>query len=455
MTSARTRSMTILVAVPVAGLAIFFAANNWTGASQGPPDAAAIIASSAGSRPLPVTTLQLGQLAAPPRIDDYRGTIQASKEADLAFRRSGRVLSIAVEEGDIVRRGQTLAQLEVDDLDAIVEATEARIAEAEAMLAELEAGPRKQTIAAAAAEVSRLSAAVELAQITTARELELQRSNSSSIQSYDNARFQAAQQESALEAADQQLKELQAGTRPEQLAAQRARVAMLHAELKGYQVDLRDGRIVAPFDGVVGRRFLDEGTIASPDRIVLRVIQTDPLEARFGVSPEDARTLSPGQEVAVTVGPTTIQAIIGRIEPELDRSTRTQAVLVTIPREQQRPDGSYADGIVPGRTASLSLGVARTSDSDSYWVPITSLARSTRGLWSLMLVVEDSPGHFAVQRRDVQVLETDTRLARICGGMIAAGDHVVAAGLHRLTPGMAVAPVDRKPPHIVETFSLN
>ncbi|QDS90176.1 Multidrug resistance protein MdtA precursor [Rosistilla ulvae] len=445
----------MLAAAAVVGPAIFFAANNWTGASQARPDAAATIASAAGSRPLPVTTLQLGQLAAPPRIDDYRGTIQASKEADLAFRRSGRVLSIAVEEGDIVRRGQTLAQLEVDDLDASVEATEARIAEAEAMLVELAAGPRKQTIAAAAAEVSRLTAAVELAQITTARELELQRSNSSSIQSYDNARFQAAQQESALEAADQQLKELQAGTRPEQLAAQRARVAMLHAELKGYQVDLRDGRIVAPFDGVVGRRFLDEGTIASPDRVVLRVIQTDPLEARFGVSPEDTRTLSPGQEVAVTVGPTTIQATIGRIEPELDRSTRTQAVLVTIERDRQRPDGSYADGIVPGRTASLSLGVARTSDTDSYWVPITSLARSTRGLWSLMLVVEDGPDHFTVQRRDVQVLETDTRLARISGGMIAAGDHVVAAGLHRLTPGMAVAPVDSKNAHTAESLSLN
>ncbi|QDV70376.1 Efflux pump periplasmic linker BepF [Rosistilla carotiformis] len=455
MSFPRSKSMWLLMAGLVSGVAIFVAANAWSGDSQASGDAASKIVIATGSRPLPVTVLSLGELSAPPRVDDYRGTIEASKEAELAFRRSGRVFSVAVEEGDVVRRGQTLAQLEVDDLAAIIEATQARIDEAEAMLAELEAGPRAETIAAAAAEVSRLSAAVKLAQITTQRELELQRSNSSSIQTYDNARFQALQQEAALEAATQQYNELKAGTRSEQLVAQRARVAMLQAELKGYQVDLRDGRIVAPFDGVVGRRYLDEGTIAGPDRVVLRVLQTDPLEARFGVSPEDVRGLAPGQPVTVTLGEAAIQAEIGRIEPELDRSTRTQAVLVKIPRQQPRPDGSYADGIVPGRTASLSLGAVRNGGADSYWVPITSLARSTRGLWSLMAVVEGPAGQSIVQRRDVQVLETDTRLARISGGMIAAGDRVVAAGLHRLTPGMAVAPVDREALRQVESLSLN
>lgn len=441
MTVAKMQRVAFWTAGLIGGSAVLLAANAWSGGPSVSRVSEQVAAENMSSGPLPVSVVHLGNLSAPPRVDDYRGTIEASKEAELAFRRSGRVARIAVEEGDHVTRGQTLANLEVDNLQALIEATEARVREAEAVLSELVAGPRKQTIAAAAADVAQMKAAVELAKITTARELDMQRSNSSSLQSYDNARFQEVQQQAAWEAANQKLQELKAGTRTEQLVAQRARVAILQAQLKGYQVDLRDGKIEAPFDGVVARRFVDEGTIASPERVVLRVLQIDPLEARFGVAPEDAQNLSPGQGVRVTVGTTAIDAVVARIEPELDRSTRTQSVLVAIPRSNSER-GDARDGIVPGRTASLSLGSVRSGDTHSFWVPITSLARSTRGLWSLMVVVGDSDSGFTVQRRDVQVLETDTRLARISGGMVASGDTVVAAGLHRVTPGMAVVPTD-------------
>jgi RND family efflux transporter MFP subunit len=394
------------------------------------------------TRKLSVDVIALGQLQPPRRLDQYRGTLQPSKEVDLAFRRTGKISRIDVDAGQAVRRGQVLASLDVRDLEAVIEGTRARIAEAEAVLDELIAGPRPFQIAAAEAEVERLRATVKLAQVTTNRESELRRANASSVQAYDNARFGVQRQEAALEAAVQQLAELRSGTRQEKLTAQRSRVAVLRSELKGYEIDLQDATIEAPFDGVVSKRWIDEGTVVDPTAVVLRVIQVAPLEARFGISAEDARWLTVGENVHLTVGGQSIDGTVGRIEPELDLMTRTQALFVLIPRSQPNSQ-SAGDGLVPGRTASLSITVGRSEDSDTsaFWVPIAALARSTRGLWSVM-VVSESPGDAAiVQRREVQVLETDTELAKISGGMIAHGDFVVAAGLHRITPGMEVQPV--------------
>lgn len=407
------------------------------------------------NRPLPVSVIRLGDIVAPVRTDDYRGTIQPSKEAELTFVRSGKIEQVLVSEGETVIQGAVLARLDVSDLQALVEATEARIAEAEATLAELVAGPRKQTIAAAEAEVRRLEAAAKLSQITTEREALLQRSRASSVQAYDDARFSSEQQIAALESARQNLAELVAGTRKERIDAQQARVDILKAELKGYEVDMRDSCIEAPFDGVVARRYVDEGIVAGPERAVLRVIQVDPLEARFGVSPEDARRLTKGQEMRITVGDTTVMGTVTHIEPEVDLKTRTQSVMIAIPRGERSESRSEpttvsvttgvsvaagTDGIVPGRTASLSLEGQSTLESGSYWVPITSLSRSTRGLWSLFVVTEDPQGNARIARRDVLVQETDTEFARVAGTMVAEGDRVVADGLHRLTPGLMVIP---------------
>lgn len=393
------------------------------------------------NRSLPVAVIRIGDIEAPIRADDYRGTLQPSKQAELAFRRSGKIQQIIVDEGAQVFQGETLARLDISDLQAVIEATEARVDEAEALLAELVEGPRVQTVAAAAAEVQRLEASVELAKVTAARESELQRSNASSAQSYDDARFSTRQQLAALESAKQRLAELEAGTRTEQLTAQRARLAILQAELKGYQVDLKDCEIVAPFDGVISKRYVDEGIIAGSEKLVLRLIKINPLEARFGLAPEDVRGLLMGQTLKMIVGHERIQGVVSNIEPEVDLATRTQAVLVSIPRLLNDSESNIQDGVVVGRTVSLSLEKRPTQDDDTYWVPITALARSTRGLWSVMVVTADPDATHRLERRDVQVREIDTRLARIAGGMIQKGDQIVCDGLHRVTPGMLVEPM--------------
>lgn len=421
--------------------------------------------------PLPVAVIELGRLAAPQVSDTYRGVVVASKESELAFRRGGRVEAIEVKEGGIVRKGDVLATLDAADIRAQIAVATSRIAEAQAMLAELVAGPRTQTIQAAEADVRRLQATADLARTTALRQKTLVEVNASSYQQFDDAKSAYAQALAALAAAEQQLSELREGTRKEQVDAQSSRVASMRAQLDSLRIDLSDSRIVAPFDGVIARRYLDEGAVVNPQSRALRLLQIDPLEARFGVSPIDAASLRPGQEVTLTVGQQSIPGTVSRVEPEVDLATRTQGLFVTI---------VSSSGVVPGQTVSLALrasvaisaspgGRGQTLGRDSeLWVPLTALSRADRGLWSLFVVVPDSASGdgqpdsaagdgqpdstiedgqadnhgFVVERREVQVLAVEGELARVKGSRVVAGDRVVSGALHRVTPGMKVEPIE-------------
>jgi len=404
-------------------------------AASGKTSEAQDVSASLAGEPLPVETFVLGQIPAPPQLDRYRGLVVPSKESDLGFRRAGRIVEIHVAEGDKVRRGDVLATLDSSDVRSQLLTTQSQVQEAEALLAELIAGPRKQAIDAARSELERLDAVAALSRVTAARQDNLLRSNASSIQQYDEARYSVQQNEAARESAAQRLSELVEGTRAEQIAAQQARVEVLRSQLTTLQVDLDDTRIVSPFDGIISRRLVDEGTITNPQALVLRLIQCDPLEARFGVAPIDAQMLSSGAKVSVTVGEQAVEAVVARIEPELDLASRTQAVYVTLL-------GGCNAAVVPGQTASLAI--LRASE-DAMWVPMGALSRAARGLWSVFAMVDVESGVGTIERREVQVVETDTEVASIVGSMVKPGDRLVAGGIHRITPGMRVSILQEMP----------
>jgi RND family efflux transporter MFP subunit len=412
----------------------------WGRASELPASERGVV-----GRPLPVSVARLGTITPPRPTEEYRGTLVASKSSELAFRRAGRIARIAVREGDHVERAMVLAELDAGDVRAAIEANAAQQREAEASLAELIAGPRSQTIAAAAAEVDRLAARAKLAAVTAEREQRLYQANGSNLQARDEAIYGSREAEAALQAARQQLAELRAGTRSERIDAQRARLEALRAEGQRLREDLRDSRIEAPYSGVVARRRLDEGTVVTVSQPVLRILQVDPLEARFGVAAEDARRLRVGQQVGLSVAGRDFTAAVDRIAPELDAATRTQDVFVRI--EPETLSAAVAHEIVPGRTVSLSITPAGAA-ADGYWMPLEGLSRSTRGLWSVFVLrqpdtsTDESPAEagWVVERRDVQVLETTGTYARIEGTALENGLPVVIEALHRLVPGMRVEP---------------
>lgn len=90
------------------------------------------------------------------------GFIEA-EEVNVAAEIKGRIIRLAVEEGDLVQAGQTLVELDPALLEAQMQQAQAKVATAKAQLAKIEAGVRPEEIAKAEAAVKQAEAGAEAA----------------------------------------------------------------------------------------------------------------------------------------------------------------------------------------------------------------------------------------------------------------------------------------------------
>ncbi len=120
--------------------------------------------------------------------------------------------------------------------------------------------------------------------------------------------------------------------------------------------------------------------------------------------------------------------------PEVDPTTRTRTVVL-------RLDDSAAGYIVHGQVVRLELD--ETVEANGYWLPSTALTKGARGLWTTFVVVQADPNDstqpdlFRVERRDIEVLHTESNRVLV-RGTLNPGDRVVASGTHRVVPGQLV-----------------
>ncbi|HOB32423.1 MAG TPA: efflux RND transporter periplasmic adaptor subunit [Verrucomicrobiota bacterium] len=179
------------------------------------------------------------------------GTIE-SDEARVASRYGGRVQAIHAREGDALSPGQLIIELDAAELRA-------RRDEIAALLAELEAGPRKEEIEAAKAEWEAQTAEWELAVANARRAEELFAQNTISTADRDQAVTRANALQKAVAAARSRYDLLLAGTRPEQIARVRAQLDQIDAQLK-------EMKIVAPTNCVLETLSVKVGDVVAPNQ---------------------------------------------------------------------------------------------------------------------------------------------------------------------------------------------
>ena len=358
----------------------------------------------------------------------FTGRIDAERSVDLGFQLAGELAQVEVKDGQVVAKGALLARLDTRRLVIRQGRLEAQLAGAQARLDEMLAGPRKQTIAAAAARLNELDEQLALMRLKQTRRSALRASDVISQEELDEARAQSRAQAARLESARRELELLEAGTRDEQLRAQRAVVEQFKEELKLVGVELDDSRLLAPFAGTVGQVRSDAGTVVAAGAPVMRLVETGVLEAWVGVPARAAGRLEVGSQHDLQTRSGTARATIRALLPELDPSTRTTTVIMTV--------NDPASGLVPGQVVHVRLSES-TPVVDGSWLPLTALDRGERDLWSVFALVTSDDGLTRVERRDVEVLHVDTDRALVRGGL-RPGETVVATGVHRLVPGEAV-----------------
>jgi multidrug efflux pump subunit AcrA (membrane-fusion protein) len=399
---------------------------------------------SARARALPVAVMTLEAATGYTTEQEYTGRIAAHRASNVGFERGGRLVRIEVEEGDRVTLLQPLALLGTDLEESRHREMRAQLDAAEALLAELRAGTRSETLDAARAQVQDLEEQHALAVKRKERLEQLLAERAVSQDAADEAATQAQALRARLAAARAQRDELEAGVRTEQIAAQEAQVEGLRAALESIEVVLDQSWIYAPFDGVVTGRYADEGEVLAPGSPLVRIVKDAAMEARVAIPVTVAESLAIGQGHTVRAGGREYGATVASLLPEVDPATRSMTAVF-------RLDAGAYPVPVPGQPARVRI--ARHEDARGFWLPTTALTASTRGLWSCYAIATKEDGAHAVERREIEIVHVETERVLVRGilaegdqvitEVLTEGDTIIRDGVHRVVPGQLVEPITR------------
>jgi membrane fusion protein, multidrug efflux system len=222
---------------------------------------------------------------------------------------------------------------------------------------------------------------------------------------------------------------------------QRSLIAQLAAQVQGDEAAVDNARtqldytsIRAPIDGRTGIRQVDPGNnVRAADTAGMVVVtQLEPISVIFSLPEEQFAELS----AALSKGPVTATALsrdnkqeldtgtVALIDNEIDQSTGTLRVKATLPNEQRR--------LWPGEFVNVRV-LAQTRHQ-VLTIPASALGRGPDGLFTYMVQPDST-----VKVANLTVGEQSGELAVIEKGL-AAGDKVVLSNQYRLQPGSRIRP---------------
>lgn len=399
-------------------------------AFAGRPGDAGAPSSDGHAEALPVESLRLEALSTVSTNALYAGTVEANRSAQLAFERPGRLATVLVREGSVVSKGQVLAQLDTAELEVQRLQAESQLAQAEAVQRELVSGPREELIAGARAQVREAEEQLHLLELQLQRRQDLLRREAISREEMDSFSTQVSAQTARLDATRERLRELQAGTRSEQVDAQRSVVSLARARVQELNLLIERSSLRAPFSGRIARRALDEGAYVNPGTPVLELLEAGHLEIRVGLPPDQLTAAMPGSTQTVVLNGHRFVTRVERMLPQLETTTRVVPILLAVP-DDARPM------VLPGMLAHLEL--PRTLQEPGYRVPVSALTRADRGLWACFVILQEQEqrGFRLLERREVEILHTDGEFVYV-RGLVQPGEDIVASGLSRVTDGQRV-----------------
>ena len=264
------------------------------------------------------------------------GYVEAT-EVRVAPEVGGRIVELAVDEGDRVEAGTVIARLDTSDIEIAIRRAEAERAQAVAQLRLLQAGARAEEIRQARAQAESAQADVTAAEselksaaADLARFEALLASNAGSRKQRDDAvtrrEVAAARVEAARErarAAGEGLARVRAGARREELAAAQARIDGVDAQIAALRKSQADAVVKSPVAGTITARLADLGELLAPRTPLLVVTDLDRAWANVYVDAPVVPRLSLGQTIAlVTDANQRIEGKITFISPKAEFTPR-------------------------------------------------------------------------------------------------------------------------------------
>lgn len=275
-----------------------------------------------------------------PEVYETVGTVEARTSSILQSKLTGYVLGVNVREGDRVDAGQVL--LEIDAREAAAQAAQAESVLNEAVKAQEETGNALQ---AAVHAKEAAEAASALASATLKRYEGLIESRAVTPQAFDE--IAAKQKAAAADAARASEMVRAAEARLEEVAA---RVEQAKAGLDLARTVLGHAKVTAPFAGVITRKSVNTGDLASPGAPLFVLENPGQYQLVAQVNEERVHAMKRGMITTVlldaftegeSVEPALLQGTVAEIVPAGDPASRSFEVKVDLPPNPALKSGMF------------------------------------------------------------------------------------------------------------------
>lgn len=327
----------------------------------------------------PVRAVEIKESERYPVAEGFSGIVEARRKSNLAFELSGTVDEVFFDEGDFVKGGTVLASIDTSRLAARKEELGSTITQAEANLG--------------------------LANATYTRDQRLKKSNAVSQAKVDQSR-------EAYESAN-------------------ANLSRIRAQFSSVEVDIAKSQIIAPWDGTLSKRSIDEGAVVNLSQSAFEIVETGHLEIRVALAGSLVGKVKVGDELPIRISSSeTIPMKILRVAPVKDAITRTVDVILEVPPTTN----TLRDGDL------VTLANQRYIDSKGFFLPRDGLTESARGLWACFVTVKDDsagPDAFRLDRRDLELIQEYAEWVYV-RGPLSEGEKVISGGLGKLANRLRV-----------------
>ncbi|HYI30385.1 MAG TPA: efflux RND transporter periplasmic adaptor subunit [Bradyrhizobium sp.] len=311
-------------------------------------------------------------LASWPETIRVQGSLLAFDEATVGSKLAGRVDTVEVDLGSIVKAGDRLITLVRSELDLRAQLAEAQLRQACATIGITPTDDETRFNVAAAPGVMMEQAMVTEAHNNVNRAKPLLTSRAVSESEYEAfvARLSAAQAryQSALNLVGEQVSII--GVRRKELALAQQMV--------------KDSEVVAPFAGVVGSRRVSPGEYVQAGQAVVTLVRADRLRFTAGVPESRAAAVRVGQRVEIELGgreaPRLVTAIT-RVSPTVMQSSRSILIEADVPNATLTLQaGLFAEAelVVDPNARAVSVpasAVSRFAGVQKVWIIVDGVAK--------------------------------------------------------------------------------
>jgi multidrug efflux pump subunit AcrA (membrane-fusion protein) len=354
------------------------------------------------------------RVRAPQRVQEpvsvaVSGAVEANVTAQGAFQIAGRVARVLVDEGQAVKQGQVLAELDATDYRNGYEAAAAQADAAQAVSRKAQAGLRPQELEQARIDFDRWQDEYKRMKFLFDRK---------SLAANDFDKIEAG-----YNAAKQRYEMARMGTRPEEKDSAAAESRAAKAQMREAEKHLADCQLRAPIAGFVGVRHIDVGDTVGAGMPVIGVLDLDPVKVRVSIPEAEIGKVHAGTRAAVTI-PSLGKSFEGKVDAvgvAADPASRTYTVKISV----ANPEHLLRAGMVS------EVRIFGTEMVNALTVPAEAVVRDARGVTQVYVY---EPARQRVYSRRVEAGAPIGNEIEIRSGLTGS-EQVVVAGQQNVREG--------------------